>query len=87
VHRVRVTTSYLPKFALTYRLMGAASLEAFVNGERDRPDVERYRDLLKRYARRMTAFAAELVGSVGMGLGPAPPDPGTPGTRARSSGG
>jgi hypothetical protein len=27
-----MTTSHLPKFALTYRLLGASSLEAFVSG-------------------------------------------------------
>jgi len=70
------TTSHLPKFALTYRLLGASCLEAFVSGERDRPDVERHRELLGRYVRRMKAFASELISSVGMGLGPGPPNPG-----------
>lgn len=71
-----MTTSHLPKFALTYRLLGASSLEAFVSGETGRSDVQRHWDLLGRYARRLTAFAADLIGRVGMGLGPAPPAPG-----------
>lgn len=71
-----VTSSYLPKFALTHRLLGASSLEAFLSGETGRLDVQRHGELLGRYVRQMKAFAADLIGRVGMGLGPAPPAPG-----------
>ena len=67
------TTSCLPSFALTYRLLGPSSFEAYLGSEYGGLDVQRHWDLLRRYERRMTDFAATLVGLVGMGLGLAPP--------------
>ena len=76
-----VTTSYLPEFALTYVLVGAATLEAHLMGEPG-VDVERYRDLLCRYARRMEGFGPRLIQVVGLGLGLSPPAPGQRSARA-----
>ena len=67
------TTSYLPSFALTYRLLGPSTLEAYLKGENGGLDVQRYWELLRRYARRLARFGPRLIGLVGMGLGPAPP--------------
>ena len=67
------TSSYLPSFALTYRLLSPGTLEAYLKGEYAGVDVQRYWELLRRYTRQMTGFAPSMVGLVGMGLGPAPP--------------
>jgi len=40
------TVSYLPSFALSYRLVGAATLEAFLDGARERRDIARWESLL-----------------------------------------
>ena len=76
------TTSCLPSFALTYRRLGPATLEAYLKFKYNGLDVQRHWDLLRRYERRMEAFAPTLVGLVGMGLGLAPPSPGSMGARA-----
>jgi len=67
------TISYLPDFALTYRLLGPASLAAFLDEREDRPDVCRFWTLLASYRRRFQAFGGELIRNVGAGLGLAPP--------------
>ncbi len=69
----RRTISYVPDFALTYRLLGADSLAASLEGQHDRPDVLRFWALLASYRRRFEAFGGELVRTVGAGLGLAPP--------------
>jgi hypothetical protein len=69
----RRTVSYLPSFALSYRVIGAASFEAFLNGDRRSVAVRRWEDLLKSYERRMHAFHPELLHVVGRGFGRAPP--------------
>lgn len=65
----RRTTSYLPDFALTYRLLGPQTLEGYLQGELDRPDVRTFRDLCASYKRRLDRFAPELIRTVGAGLG------------------
>ena len=72
----RRTISYLPSFALSYRLVAAATFEAFLQGERDGRDVRRWEEVLINYRRRMTAFAAQVVRTVGCGFGRAPPPEG-----------
>lgn len=67
------TLSYLPGFALSYRLVAAAGFEAFLEGKHDRRDVLRHLDLLKSYRRKMESFAASVYRVVGYGLGLAPP--------------
>lgn len=67
------TISYLPDFALTYRLLGPDSFAAFLEGHHDRPDVLRFWALLASYRRRFEAFGGELVRTVGTGFGLAPP--------------
>jgi len=67
------TISYLPSFSLSYRLIGAATFEAFLNGDRRALAVGRWEDLLRSYERRMHAFHPQLLRVVGRGLGRAPP--------------
>jgi transposase-like protein len=70
------TVSYLPEFALSYRLVRGATFEAYLDGQHDRPDVQRCQALAADYRRRMHAFAAELGRTIGCGLGRAPPTDG-----------
>jgi transposase-like protein len=70
------TVSYLPEFALSYRLVRAATFEAYLNGQYERPEVQRRQSLAANYQRRMQAFAPELIRTVGCGLGRAPPSDG-----------
>ena len=65
--------SYCPSFALSYRVIGTASVEAFLNGDRHDLGVRRWESLLKSYERRMHGFQAELLRVVGRGFGRAPP--------------
>ena len=67
------TVSYLPSFALSYRIIGAATFEAFLNGDRRSVAVGRWEDLLRSYERRMHTFHPRLLRVVGRGLGRAPP--------------
>jgi hypothetical protein len=69
----RRTMSYLPDFALTYRVLGPATLQRFLEGELDWPDVRTFLDLCASYKRRLYRFAPELIRTVGAGLGIAPP--------------
>ena len=69
----RRTVSYLPDFALPYRLVGTAALEAFLEGHYDGVQVQRWTDLLAAYRRRMLSFSPRLLFVVGCGLGRAPP--------------
>ena len=69
----RRTVSYLPSFALSYRVMRAATFEAFLNGDLRDLGVRRWESLLKSYERRMHAFHPELLRVVGRGFGRAPP--------------
>jgi transposase-like protein len=70
------TVSYLPEFALSYRLVQAGTFEAFLDGRMERDDVQRWQSVLQDYRRRMAAFAAYVWRIIGCGLGPAPPDDG-----------
>jgi transposase-like protein len=71
----RRTLSYLPSFALSYRLVAAPTVQAFLEGEHQRRDVQTWWTVLRSYRRRMEAFAPELIRTVGAGLGRAPPAP------------
>lgn len=68
------TTSYLPNFALSYRLLRLKAFEAYLDGLMGGLDVQRWLDLLNTYRRRMTAHIPELLRTLGCGLGRAPPD-------------
>ncbi len=70
------TVSYLPEFALSYRPVRAATFEAYLDGQHERPDVQRWQSLAANYQRRMQAFATELTRTIGCGLGRAPPTDG-----------
>lgn len=67
------TVSYLPSFALSYRLVQAATFEAFLDGRFNRVDVQRRQSVLEDYRRRMTRFGVVVVRTVGCGFGRAPP--------------
>ena len=69
----RRTISYLPDFALSYRLLGPDTFAAFMDGEYERPDVRGRYELLQGYGRQLVRFAGELIRTVGAGLGLAPP--------------
>jgi len=69
----RRTISYLPDFALTYRLLGPETLQRYLEGELEKPDVRTFRDLCARYRQRLHRFAPELIRTVGAGLGFPPP--------------
>jgi hypothetical protein len=69
----RLTVSYLPDFALTYRVLQVQTFEAFLNCEIDRPDVWRFAGLLASYQHRLHQFSSELIRTVGAGLGLPPP--------------
>ena len=71
----RGTVSYLPSFALSYRLVQAATFEAFLEGKFDRRDVQTRQTLLEHYQRRMRRYAIDVIRTVGCGLGRAPPNP------------
>ncbi len=67
------TISYLPSFALSYRIIAAATFEAFLGGAGRTVAVDRWADLLRSYERRMHVFHPQLLRVVGRGLGRAPP--------------
>jgi len=67
------TVSYLPSFALSYRIVQAATFEAFLDRKIDRSDVQHWQSVVQDYQRRMIRFAPELVRTVGCGFGRAPP--------------
>jgi ribosomal protein S27AE len=69
------TVSYLPSFALSYRLLHARIVQAWLDGERDRLEILRWAAHLRGYERRAQAFAPEVVRVVGHGLGLPPPRP------------
>ena len=77
------TVSYLPSFALSYRLVQASTFEAFLEGRLERQDVQRWAELLRQYSRRMRVFGAELLRVVGGGFGRAPPAPSAAGSGPR----
>ena len=71
--RCRGTVSYLPEFAMSYRLVQTWTFEAFLEGRNGRGDVGRWQELLQQYRRRMTGHAGRVFCTVGCGFGRAPP--------------
>jgi hypothetical protein len=69
------TISYLPDFAFSYRPLQPQTLEAFLEGQADRPDVRSYTERLRHYKLRAEAFSVELKRTVGAALGRPPPRP------------
>jgi transposase-like protein len=67
------TVSYLPSFALSYRVVAAAMFEAFLDGDRRGLGANRWADLLRSYERRMQAFHPQLLRVMGRAWGRAPP--------------
>jgi hypothetical protein len=68
----RRTVSYLPHFALTYRLLHVDLVERFLEQEDLAPVQEKWRDLLLCYRRRLLAWVPSLQRIVGAALGRAP---------------
>ena len=71
--KCRRTVSYLPDFALSYRLVAAGTFEAFLDRKRSRLDVLKWEPLLQEYERRMNAYRLSLWRTIGHGLGGSPP--------------
>jgi transposase-like protein len=69
----RKTVSYLPDFALSYRLVQAPTVQAFLAGDTPTPAVQTWWTVLLSYRRRMAAFAPTVLRTVGPGLGVPPP--------------
>ena len=67
------TTSCLPSFAQPYRLVANETIEAFVEGDIDRLDVQHTEGLLKRYLKRFLGWERSLRGILGNRFGRAPP--------------
>ena len=67
------TISYLPDFALSYRLVQARTFAAFLDGEHARREVQTWETVLQSYRRRTLVNAAAVVRVVGCGFGRAPP--------------
>lgn len=65
--------SYLPDFALTYRVLGPETFQRFLQRELDRPDVRTFLDLCASDERRWHRLAPELIRTLEAGLGLAPP--------------
>ena len=72
----RRTVSYLPDFALSYRLVRVATFEAFLEAQPERVDVQRWQTVLTDYRRRLRRHAAVLWRTVGCGFGRGPPTDG-----------
>lgn len=65
----RITVSCLPCFAQPYRLINHTTVDAFLEGERTRRDVQIREDLLRRYVRRVAEWRPSLVRIVGHRFG------------------
>jgi hypothetical protein len=61
----RRTISYLPDFALSYRLVNARTVDRFLKGDHQSPDVQRCHDRLLSYRASMCAFLPTLIRRVG----------------------
>ena len=73
----RRSISYLPVFALSYRVVNAETLGRFLEGDDQSMDVQRCRTLLLRYLGRMRVFLPTLISFAGCTFDwmPRPPDP------------
>jgi hypothetical protein len=67
------TLSCLPCFLQPYRLISNPTLEAFMRGEGQRPDVQRQAGLLQRYRKRFVSGWKTLASLLGNFFGRAPP--------------
>ncbi len=71
----RRTTSCLPSFALPYRKLAADTIEAFLQGRLDQPDIVRNWDLLQANRRRWERRAPEIEALTGAFFGRAGEEP------------
>jgi len=63
--RCQCSISYLPDFALSYRLVNARTLERFLEGQSQSPDILRCYELLCRYRCRIHTFLPTLISVAG----------------------
>jgi hypothetical protein len=68
----RKTVSCLPSFALPYRYVRVATVEAYLRGETKDPDVQHHEHLLQRYLKDLQLHLALLLRRLGYFLGKAP---------------
>ena len=68
----RTAVSCLPSFALPYRYVRVATVEAFLRGETEDPDVQRHERLLQRYWKDLQVHLARLLQRLGCFWGKAP---------------
>ena len=64
-----VTLSYLPDFALSYRLVNAQSVQRFIDGDTQAVDVQRWHRVLQGYWRKILRFFPTVVCVVGRSFG------------------
>lgn len=69
-----LTTSCLPSFAQPYRLVASETIEAYVQGDRDRLDVLHTEGLLKRYFKCFSRWQESLRSLLGSRFGRGPPE-------------
>ena len=67
------TTSCLPSFAQPYRLVANETIQAFVEDDTQRLDVQHNDGLLKRYLKRFAGWQRSLRGIAGNRFGRGPP--------------
>jgi hypothetical protein len=68
----RTAVSCLPSFALPYRYVRVATVEAFLRGETEDPEVQRQEHFLRRYWKDLQAQLVLLLRRLGCFLGKAP---------------
>jgi hypothetical protein len=68
-----LSTSCLPSFAQPYRLVANETVQAFIEGDTQRLDVQHNEGLLKRYLKRFKGWRQPLQKIVGNCFGRAPP--------------
>lgn len=69
------TTSCLPSFALSYRMISSDTLEAFLQGRMKEKGIAQHRDLLESYRRRWEERAPEIEAVTGAFFGPLSDEP------------
>ena len=67
-----ISVSCLPEFAQPYRPVNTPTIAAGFNGEASRPEVQRWRQLIQGYWRRLEGHLPALLRQVGNAFGPLP---------------
>jgi hypothetical protein len=69
------TMSCLPSFAQPYRMMGTATVEAFLQKRMDEPGIAQHWDLLHSYGQRWEQRSPEIEAVTGLFFGPLSDEP------------